>query len=492
MSSTTERITAGAPEACVRAVLDRFEDPDLDPVLDFDSFLLKDPVASGKPNMHISSLPITCLALLLQIHHRRRHSLHVICKATHKNSISTMSSPPPPVDGVDFTSLPWNLNLPEQHKYIHITTTDTWTSKHYDPATDSGSMMTSVYSYADQPLDGMRPATTSLNYGTTIWEGLKCYRSANGDAIVFRADRNYERMKRGADELCLPMPSKETFMRAIQLALQVNGHVIPPHGEGMKLYVRPMLMGSGQQLGLYPSPQFSFVVYVSPTGNYFKAATTGLNLHLETKRARASRGGMGSVKCSGNYAVALKPLMDCKKQGFHDNLFLELETYQEPGTLGQAVLQEMSAANVFLVLKTGEIVTPSLERATILPGVTRESVLDLIELYADDLRKAMQLSTGQSNVQASSRDVMVNEFQNATEAFCTGTAAELVPIARIATGSGEEAFERIFPHGESLPGGPVTSALLTMLREAMVGKREKIVERGWLRNPFTSSKEFCK
>jgi branched-chain amino acid aminotransferase len=123
---------------------------------------------------------------------------------------------------------------------------------------------------------------------------------------------------------------------------------------------------------------------------------------------------VGNVKCSGNYAVALKPLMDAKKQGFHDNLFLELETYDN-GSLQSAILQEMSAANVFFVLKTGEIVTPSLERGTILPGVTRESVIALVEEFSDDLKEAMEKSTGQTNVSVSSRDVSVGELVNATE-----------------------------------------------------------------------------
>lgn len=387
----------------------------------------------------------------------------------------------PPEEGIDFSSLPWNLNLPDKHSYVHITTTSEWTDDHLE------SLESSIYGYGATPLP-FRPATTSLNYGTTIWEGLKCYRLPDGSAAVFRPDRNYERMKNGAYDFCLPMPSKKLYMKAIQLAIQKNSHLIPPHGDGMKLYVRPMLFGSGQQLGLYPSPQFSFVVYVSPTGNYFKSATKGLNLHLETKRARAAKGGTGSTKCSGNYAIALRPLMDCKKDGFMDNVFLELDSYKE-GHIGDAIIQEMSAANVFLVLKTGEIVTPALERGTILPGVTRESVLKLVEVYADDLKAAMKESTGQENVSFSSRDVKVSEFMDATEAFCTGTAAEMVPIAHLATGPNEETFERVFPHGQSLPGGPVTAKLLSLLRETMYGKR--LVE-GWLRDPFASSEEFGK
>lgn len=150
-------------------------------------------------------------------------------------------------------------------------------------------------------------------------------------------------------------------------------------------------------------------------GNYFKNATGGLNLHLETRRSRAARGGVGNVKCSGNYAVALKPLMEAKKQGFHDNLYLELETYDKESSLDSAILQEMSAANVFFVLRTGEIVTPSLDRETILPGVTRDSVITLIQEFGEDLKEAMVESTGQSNISVSSRDVTVGELRNATE-----------------------------------------------------------------------------
>lgn len=185
--------------------------------------------------------------------------------------------------------------------------------------------------------------------------------------------------------------------------------------------------------------------------------------------------------------------MDAKKQGFHDNLFLELDTYHKSGSLDSAILQEMSAANVFFVLRTGEIVTPSLERGTILPGVTRDSVITIITDFRDDLKEAMMQSTGQdANIVVTSRDVTVGELRNATEAFCTGTAAEVAPLTRLATGEGEEAFEVVFEHGHTLPGGPVTAAILTMLREIMVGNRSSKGTEGWLRDPFASPEEFCK
>lgn len=174
------------------------------------------------------------------------------------------TAPSPPKEGIEFDALPWNLNLPDEVSYLHLTTTGEWGKEHYDPETNTGTVLTSVFKYSDRALP-LYPSTTSINYGTTIWEGLKCYRRKNGSLVVFRPDRNYERFVRGAEQMCLPKPSRELFMRGIQNILQVQSQMVPPHGDGMKLYVRPLLMGSGQQLGLYPSPEFSLLFFVSPT-----------------------------------------------------------------------------------------------------------------------------------------------------------------------------------------------------------------------------------
>lgn len=401
--------------------------------------------------------------------------------------------PPEPQSGIDFENLPWNLNEPESHSYIHLTTNSVWDKSHYDPSDDSGTVVSTTRSYTGSGSLPIYPACTSLNYGTTIWEGLKCYRAANGYAVIFRPDMNWKRFCNGADAMCLPPPSLELFLRGCQTACRDNATLIPPFGDGMKLYIRPMLLGSGQQLGLYPSSEFSLLFYVSPTGNYFKGKTTGgLKLHLETVRSRASRGGMGSVKCSGNYASALKPLQLAKKEGFTDNLYLELDTYQ-PGKLEDTVVQELSAANIFLVLKTGEIVSPSLDRGTILPGVTRDSVLVLAKAYAEELKESMVQTTGDPDVTVtvSEREVRVSDFSNAAEVFITGTAAELVPVQSLATGTlDKDSFKAEFPSGKVYPGGPVTTKLLKILREVMYGTRSCEATKGWLADPFKSPEEF--
>lgn len=179
-----------------------------------------------------------------------------------------MTSPAEPKEGIEFDSLPWNLNLPNEISYIHVTTKDEWSTEHYDLSSDSGSLLESVHRYSETSLP-VYPSTTSLNYGTTIWEGLKCFRKKDGSPVVFRPDRNFERFCSGAEQMCLPKPTRELFMRGVQLAVQQNANMVPPVGDGMKLYIRPMLLGSGQQLGLYPSPQFSLLFFVSPTVRHF-------------------------------------------------------------------------------------------------------------------------------------------------------------------------------------------------------------------------------
>jgi branched-chain amino acid aminotransferase len=138
---------------------------------------------------------------------------------------TTPRTPLPPKAGIEFEALPWNMNLPEEVNYVHLTTTGEWTPEHYDASTDSGTLFHSVYKYSETCLP-VYPSTTSLNYGTTIWEGLKCFRKKDGTPVVFRPDRNFARFVRGAEQMCLPKPSRELFLRGVQLVLQENSHLM--------------------------------------------------------------------------------------------------------------------------------------------------------------------------------------------------------------------------------------------------------------------------
>lgn len=191
---------------------------------------------------------------------------------------------------------------------------------------------------------------------------------------------------------------------------------------------------------------------------------------------------------------------DAKEHGFHDNLYLELDTYHNPkpnsslSPLRQAILQELSAANIFLVLESGEIVTPCLSRGTILPGVTRDSVLELAKIFKDELQPIMAKSVGKEDVEVtvSERDVSVEDLNSAVEVFVTGTAAEVVPVQSIGTSKDdEESFSVKFRHGESEPG-PVTLKLLEMLREVVAGLRTNDKIQDWLCDVYATPEDFRK
>ncbi|KAF8111013.1 hypothetical protein N665_0076s0018 [Sinapis alba] len=147
----------------------------------------------------------------------------------------------------------------------------------------------------------LSPAAGVLNYGQAIYEGTKAYRKENGKVLLFRPDQNAVRMQLGAERMLMPSPSVDQFVDAVKQTAFANKRWVPPSGKG-SLYIRPLLMGTGPVLGLGPAPEYTFIVYASPVGNYFKEGTAALNLFVEEEYARAAPGGSGGVKSITNYA----------------------------------------------------------------------------------------------------------------------------------------------------------------------------------------------
>ncbi|CDY45046.1 BnaA08g02290D [Brassica napus] len=170
---------------------------------------------------------------------------------------------------------------------------------------------------------------------------------------------------------------------------------VPPPGKGA-LYIRPLLIGSGAILGVAPAPEYTFLIYASPVGDYHKASS-GLNLRVDHKSHRAHSGGTGGVKSCTNYSPVVKSLVEAKSSGFSDVLFLDAATGRN--------IEEASACNIFIV--KGNIVSTPPTSGTILPGITRKSISEL----ASDI-----------GYQVQERDVSVEELLEAEEVFCTGTA----------------------------------------------------------------------
>ncbi|KAG2704828.1 hypothetical protein I3760_05G024400 [Carya illinoinensis] len=209
----------------------------------------------------------------------------------------------------------------------------------------------------------MSPYAGILNYGQGLIEGLKAYRKEDGHVLLFRPEQNAQRLKIGAERMCMPSPSVEQFVEAVKQTVRANKHWVPPQGKG-SLYVRPLLIGSGPVLGLCPAPEFTFLMYVCPVGNYHKGP---LNLVVEDKLHRATLGGTGDIKAITNYSPVCKALTEARAKGFSDVLFLDAVT--------KKYIEEVSTCNIFIV-KDDVISTPAIV-GTILPGITRKSIIEI-------------------------------------------------------------------------------------------------------------------
>ncbi|XP_021977644.1 branched-chain amino acid aminotransferase 2, chloroplastic isoform X2 [Helianthus annuus] len=185
----------------------------------------------------------------------------------------------------------------------------------------------------------------------------------------------------------------------------LNYGQIPPPGKG-SLYIRPLLIGSGPTLGVSPAPEYTFLVYASPVGNYFKEGTKPLNLYVNTESHRATSGGTGGVKSITNYAPVLKAISRAKEQGFSDVVYLD--------SVHKKYIEEASCSNIFLV--KGNVISTPATIGTILEGITRKSIIDI----ARDLGYKVE-----------ERLVAVDELMEADEIFTTGTAVSVATVGSV-------------------------------------------------------------
>ncbi|KAG5388001.1 hypothetical protein IGI04_029542 [Brassica rapa subsp. trilocularis] len=192
-----------------------------------------------------------------------------------------------------------------------------------------------IVPYGDIPIS---PCAGILNYGQGLFEGLKAYRTEDGRITLFRPDQNAFRMQTGADRLCMTSPSSDQFVQAVKKTVLANKKWVPPPGKG-SLYIRPLLIGTGAVLGIASAPEYTFLIYASPVGNYH-TASSGLNLIVDHTYRRAHTGGTGGVKSCTNYSPVVKPLFEAKSSGFSDILFLDAATGRN--------IEEVSTCNIFI------------------------------------------------------------------------------------------------------------------------------------------------
>ena len=252
------------------------------------------------------------------------------------------------------------------------------------------------------------PAATILNYGQGLFEGMKAYRTKNNEIIMFRPEENAKRAANGCLRLSMPEISESVFLDGVTNVVKDNIDYIPSTENGA-LYVRPIIFGSEEGLGVAPSSDYTFMVYCSPVGPYFKGGMSCINLLISDHHHRAAPGGSGGVKAIGNYAPGMMPSKKAKAAGYAEVIYLDAEEHK--------YVEEVGAAN-FFCLKDGVLYTPELT-GTILPGITRDSIIQLA--------RHMGYEVIETKVEA--------EFaMSAEEAFCCGTAAVISPIGSITLG----------------------------------------------------------
>lgn len=259
----------------------------------------------------------------------------------------------------------------------------------------------------------IEPAMMTLHYGQTIFEGLKAYASVDGNANCFRPDMNAKRLNSSAEKLVIPEYPVEKFIQAVKEVVYYNRNFIPKkHGES--LYIRPVMFGSSNLLGVAPSQEYKLIIFASPVASYYEEGLNPVKIKVQDRYVRAVRGGLGSAKTAANYAASLLAGKEAKKNGYSQVLWLD--------GVNLSNVDEVGAMNIMFVIDN-EIYTPTLESGTILAGVTRDSVLKLAE--------SMGIKTHE-------KVISIHEIFDAlrtgrmTEAFGTGTAATISPVGTLA------------------------------------------------------------
>jgi len=257
----------------------------------------------------------------------------------------------------------------------------------------------------------MTPAILSLHYGQAIFEGMKAFKNKDGDLVIFRPQRHYQRMLKSLERMCMPAMSEEFFIASLNAVIKTDEKWVPT-SEGSSLYLRPVVFATESRLGVKISDEYKFVVLTSPVGPYFSKP---VRVKVEEQYVRAAEGGTGFAKCAGNYGGAFYPTQLAKEQGFDQVLWTDARDHK--------YIDESGAMNVMFVLN-GKLVTPQLTSA-ILDGITRNSLL---------------LLAGKMGLTVEERKISVAEIKEGfekgtlTEAFGAGTAAVVSTIAVINIG----------------------------------------------------------
>jgi len=257
----------------------------------------------------------------------------------------------------------------------------------------------------------LSPAAMVFHYGQELFEGMKAYRTESGKLQLFRPEKNIARMNWTCDRLCIPELDPEFALEAIKETVKFDSEWIPSEPE-YSLYIRPFIIATDPYIGVRASSTYLFMIILSPVGSYYPEGINPVKIYVENEYVRAVKGGLGFAKAGANYAASLKAQYKAKEIGYAQVMWLD--------GVERKYIDEVGTMNVFFVID-GKIITPSLD-GSILPGVTRDSVIHLLKEWGYDV---------QERKLALAEVVEANKNGTLNEAFGTGTAAVISPIGEL-------------------------------------------------------------
>ena len=291
-----------------------------------------------------------------------------------------------------------------------------------------------------------------FHYCQEVFEGLKAYTTEDGDIVCFRPDLNAKRMSDSAERLCMPSFPEDKFVEAVKEVVKANAAWVPPFGSGATLYVRPFMIATGIVIGVAPATEYQFRILVTPVGPYFKGGDTAVTLGI-SKYDRAAPHGTGNIKAGLNYAMSIKAGVEAHAAGYAENLYLDSES--------RTYVEETGGANILFVDKAGNLVVPQSHTDSILPSVTRRSLVTVAKdvLGMNVIERPVKFD-----------EVLSGDF---VECGLCGTAAVISPVGHIEG----EGVDIEFPDG-AVTSGPVMKKLRETLTAIQSGKIEG--PAGWV------------
>ncbi len=264
-----------------------------------------------------------------------------------------------------------------------------------------------------KPLEDLsiHPATMFIHYGQAVFEGLKAYKTENGDVVIFRPDEHFKRLNRSSKRICIPEVDVDFMLHALKELVAIEQNWIP-NKRGESLYIRPFIFGTDEILGVRPSTTYKLVILLSPVGAYYPEGFKPVKILVQDDYVRAARKGLGECKTPANYAASLLAAQQARQQGFTQVLWLD--------GVEQKYIEEVGTMNIFVRFKN-EIATPKLT-GSILPGITRKSVLQILNDW--EMKVTERLIPMQE---------VIEEYKkgNVLGVFGTGTAAVISMVGLV-------------------------------------------------------------